>query len=176
MSTLQANADGGFDVVRRRAAPPPSGRVFAYRAGNGDLMLVLVDGDGTVLLFTQKRSNVLPTVGVKNTTWNVTLNRAAGGARAGRHLEQHDPVGRHRRRQLGPPAAFRERRRLRLFGDAGRQQPAGRLHLPPGGDDHGGRRHAVEIREFDTLVLRGMGFSAVVIPSNKSFVFSVNQP
>ena len=34
----------------------------------------------------------------------------------------------------------------------------------------------VNIREFDTLVLRGMGFSAVVIPSNKSFVLSVNQP
>ena len=34
----------------------------------------------------------------------------------------------------------------------------------------------VEIREFDTLVLRGMGFSAVVIPSNKTLVFSVNQP
>jgi len=34
----------------------------------------------------------------------------------------------------------------------------------------------VEIRELDVLVLRGMGFSAVVIPSNKSFVFSVNQP
>ena len=34
----------------------------------------------------------------------------------------------------------------------------------------------VQIREFDTLVLRGMGFSAVAIPSNKSFSFSVNQP
>ena len=34
----------------------------------------------------------------------------------------------------------------------------------------------VQVREFDTLVLRGMGFSAVVIPSNRSFVLSVNQP
>jgi len=34
----------------------------------------------------------------------------------------------------------------------------------------------VQIREFDTLVLRGMGFSAVVIPSTRSLVLSVNQP
>ena len=34
----------------------------------------------------------------------------------------------------------------------------------------------VQVREFDTLGLRGMGFSAVVIPSNKSFILSVNQP
>ena len=34
----------------------------------------------------------------------------------------------------------------------------------------------MQIREFDTLVLRGMGFSAVVIPSNRSLVLSVNQP
>ena len=34
----------------------------------------------------------------------------------------------------------------------------------------------VQVREFDTLALRGMGFAAVVVPSTRSLILSVNQP
>ncbi len=112
-----------------------------------------------------------------NTTWNVTLNAQLAapvsvGISSNTILSVDTAAGSWVRQQHAASDAA-----LDYSGDAGRQQPARRLHLPPGGDDHGGRRQPRwTIREFDTLVLRGMGFSAVVIPSNKSFVFSVNQP
>jgi hypothetical protein len=45
---VRANADGGFDILDA-GSTTPSGRMFGYRAGNGDLLLVLIEDDGRVL-------------------------------------------------------------------------------------------------------------------------------
>jgi len=173
VGTLKANADGGFDSFDPGSATP-SGRAFAYRAGNGDLMLASIDGDGTVLFFTQKRSNVLPTVDVKNTTWNVTLNGQLAsplsvGISSNTILSVDAAAGSWVRQQhVASGADYPETLVANSPRDGYTVRPAATTTAVGGA--------TVEIRELDVLVLRGMGFSAVVIPSNKSFVFSVNQP
>jgi hypothetical protein len=134
LSTLQVNASGGFDSFEP-GSTAVGGRVFAYRAGNGDLMLVAIDTDGSLLLFTKKRTNGLPSVNAMNTTWNVALNAQLAAPAAVGISSNTDPVDRYRGRQLDPPAAFRKRRGARLLRDAVRQHPARRLHLPPRGHD-----------------------------------------
>ena len=175
VNTLRANADGGFDSFDP-GSTTASGRLFAYRAGNGDLMLVSIDGDGTVMLLTQKRTNVLPTVGVRNTTWNVTLNpQLAAPAPVGiasNTIQSVDAAAgswvRQQHSANGADFDYSETLVANNPRDGYAFRPAAATTAVGG--------TPVQIREFDTLVLRGMGFSAVAIPSNKSFSFSVNQP
>jgi hypothetical protein len=116
---------------------------------------------------------VLPTVGVQNTTWNATSTAAGGSAAIG--ISSNTILSVDPPRQLGPPAARARTRALdypeTLFANSPRDgytfRPAATTTAVGG---------AREIREFDTLGLRGMGFSAVVIPSNSRSSFSVNQP
>ena len=173
--TLKANAGGGFDIFDADSATP-SGRVFAYRAGNGDLMLVVVEDDGRVLFLTQKRSNVLPTVGVKTTTWNASLNgMLAAPAPIGissNTIQSVDAAAgswvRQQHSADGAPFDYSET----LFAN----NPRDGYTFRPAATTTAVGGTPVQIREFDTLVLRGMGFSAVVIPSTRSLVLSVNQP
>lgn len=60
---FSSNSAGGFDLVGTDAGGTWTGRAFAFRAGNGDLMLVEVAGNGSVAIFTKKRTLTLPTVG-----------------------------------------------------------------------------------------------------------------
>lgn len=173
--TLKVNAEGGFDIFED-GEPNANGRVFAYRAGNGDLMLLLVEADGRVLLLTQKRSNVLPTVGVKSTFWNVSLNGQLAAPApvnvSSNTIQSIDAAAGSwvRQQHSADGAAFDYPETL--FANNPRDgytfRPAATATTVGGG--------TVQVREFDTLGLRGMGVSAVVIPSTRSLIFSVNQP
>lgn len=71
LPTFSSNSDGGFNM-KSPAWPNDPTRAFAYRAGNGDLMLVLVDGDGGVAVWTKKRSLSLPAVGeIQRGGWSI---------------------------------------------------------------------------------------------------------
>jgi hypothetical protein len=170
---LRANADGGFDSLDP-GSTTAFGRLFAYRAGNGDLMLVSIDGDGTLLVFTQKRTNMLPTLGVTNTTWNVNLNP---------QLAAPAPVGLSSNTIQSVDAAAGSWVRQQHFANGAdysetlfANNPRDGYTFRPAATTTAVGGAPVEIREFDTLGLRGMGFSAVVIPSTKTLAFSVNQP
>ena len=65
--TLVANAQGGFDF--------DGGRVFAYRTGGGELMIVGISPDGAMALGTRKVARSLPTVGDVSRSLNYTLAR-----------------------------------------------------------------------------------------------------
>jgi len=68
--SFQANSDGGFNLVD--TTDNTTSRAFAYRAGNGSLIIVVVDGDGSMTFFTKQRTLSLPTVGtVNNSSWSV---------------------------------------------------------------------------------------------------------
>jgi hypothetical protein len=175
MGTLRANAEGGFDTLDV-GSTTPNGRVFAYRAGNGDLMLVAVEDNGSVLFLTHKRTNVLPTVGVRNTTWNASLNGQLAaplsiGISSNTILSVDPAAGSWVRQQHAAADAALDYPET-LFANSPRD---GFTFRPAAASTTVGGA-AVQIREFDTLGLRGMGFSAVVLPANRSLVLSVNQP
>lgn len=69
--SLRANVDGGFDFGPITGAVD---RVYAYRAGGGELMAVRVSADGGFSLLTRQRREVLPqVVPVTRQRWNVIV-------------------------------------------------------------------------------------------------------
>ena len=80
--TFSSNSAGGFDIVGTDSNGSWTDRAFAYRAGNGDLMMVDVAGDGSVSIWTKKRTLSLPTVGtVQSASWSIrTLSTLVANA------------------------------------------------------------------------------------------------
>lgn len=69
---FSSNSAGGFDLIGSDASGTWTDRAFAYRAGNGDLMIVEVSGDGSVSVFTKKRTLILPAVdSVQSGSWSI---------------------------------------------------------------------------------------------------------
>lgn len=69
---FSSNSAGGFDMASTAVGDVWTDRAFAYRAGNGDLMLVEVAGNGSVSTWTKKRTLSLPAVGtVQSGGWSV---------------------------------------------------------------------------------------------------------
>ena len=64
--------DGGFDVFSTSVGDTWTDRLFAYRAGGGELMLVSAANDHSYKVWTKSRLVALPVVGTVNTGWNVT--------------------------------------------------------------------------------------------------------
>lgn len=70
--TFSSNSAGGFDMASTAVGDVWTDRVFAYRAGNGDLMMLEVAGNGSVSVFTKKRTLSLPTVDtVQSASWSI---------------------------------------------------------------------------------------------------------
>ena len=66
-SQLTAHADGAFILSSTNPADPWSDRVYGYRAGNGELMILSLNAYGEFSFGTRQRSLVLPTVGESST-------------------------------------------------------------------------------------------------------------
>jgi hypothetical protein len=138
-------------------------------------MLVLVEDDGRLLFLTQKRSNALPTVGVKNTTWNASLNGM---------LMAPTPIGISSNTVLSVDTAAGSYVRQQHFADGAfdysetlfANNPRDGYTFRPAAMTTAVGGTPVQVRAFDTLVMRGMGFSAVVIQANRALILSVNQP
>ena len=79
---LSSNSAGGFDISGNDAGNVWSDRVFAYRAGNGDLMMVEIASDGSVSTWTRKRTLSLPSVSTTQAAgWSVrTLSTLVANA------------------------------------------------------------------------------------------------
>ncbi len=175
LSTLRANADGGFDSFDP-GATASSGRAFMYKAGNGDVMVVEVDGDGSLLMFTKQRTVTAPPVGRVSASWNLALNAqllaptalsessnttASVDSTAGSWVRtQHSASG----------SAFDYPETL--FAN----NPRAGFNYRAAATSTAVNGTSVNVREFNVLGLRGMGLNPVVIPSTKSFFFSVDRP
>lgn len=175
LSTLRANADGGFDSFDQ-GATASSGRAFMYKAGNGDVMVVEVDGDGSLFMFTKQRTDTPPPVGRVSTSWNLTLNAqllaTAALSESSNTIASVDSTAgswvRTQHSASGTAFDYPET----LFAN----NPRAGFTYRPAATSTAANGTSVNVREFNVLSLRGMGLSPLVIPSTKSFIVSVNQP
>lgn len=173
LGTFSSNADGGFNVSN--SGDPSVSRAFAYRAGNGDLMAVMVDGDGSVYLFTKMRTLSLPTVGDINpkswsirtrttlladalltnfTTTVMQVDTTTGGVTRTQNLEAGTPNYTETVVQNSPRAGYSYRAAATTT-DA--------------------NNNPVSIRERTSMGLRGMGISVQSVPSQTAFQVTVDQ-
>lgn len=70
--TRSVNSGGGFTNTYSDGNNPD--RIFAYRAGGGEWMLVDIAGGGHFSISTRQRTNDLPTVGAVVSFWNFDVN------------------------------------------------------------------------------------------------------
>jgi hypothetical protein len=169
---FSVNVAGGFD----RAGTDGTDRFFAYRAGNGDLMLVSTSGDGSIGFWTQQRSNALPTVGARSRNWDLSLSSqlvptlsesantiASVDAATGTVL---------RTRLGGNGATWSETLKF--------NNPRDGYNFRPTGTTTDSLGAAVTINEFTSLSMRGMGFSPLKLINGttaaESFLISVSKP
>jgi hypothetical protein len=84
-SAVTVNANGGFNIGSTNPADPWSDRVFAFRAGNGEKLLVVINANGSVAVGTRQRTLALPTVGNTTSVLTATVdpNFVAGDAIGG---------------------------------------------------------------------------------------------
>ena len=171
--SIKANSDGAFDLVDNGAA---DGRVFAYQAGGGELMLVAIDADGSLTMFTKQRTNTLPTVGVVTTSWNVFMSNLltspnAISATSNTILSTDTTAGSWLRTQktVGGTDDHPET----FFANNPRNGYSSRVAATGVTADDGS---TVNVSEITVLGMRGMGRNPLLVPAAKFFLFSVNQP
>lgn len=168
---LTSNASGGFDL----ANGPGNGsdRLFAYRAGNGDLMLVDLAGNGSFGIWTQQRTLTLSAVGSRARSWGMWNNPNQVSTAA---ISTSDFTTTAVDTATGSWTRVAE-------GDGhpetivANQPRAGWLHrvAATAPTNSGG---TVSVLEFHLLSLRGMGISALSIPQlgGGAYFVSVTQP
>ncbi|MCX7275324.1 MAG: hypothetical protein NTV19_19710 [Burkholderiales bacterium] len=69
--SMNVNGAGGFDVVN--ASDSYTDRLFAYRAGGGELMLVALAAGGHITFLTRKVASSLPAIGALSQGWGISL-------------------------------------------------------------------------------------------------------
>ena len=73
LPAFSLNAGGGLNLTSTDPRDPYTDRAFTYRAGSGDLMVVLPGTDGSLLIMSKQRTLALPAVGNVTANWNVDL-------------------------------------------------------------------------------------------------------
>lgn len=171
---LKANSAGGFDVADTGTGSV-FGRAFVYRAGGGELMMAQVAANGGVQMRTHKRVNVLPTVGAVNTSWDLAVTNllASSGivGQSSNTIVSVDTSANSWLRTQKTPGATDDHPET-LFANNPRDGYTFRPASTPTAIDG----TTVTVREWTNLGLRGMGVSALVRPTQKQFMLSVNQP
>jgi hypothetical protein len=176
---LVARADGGFDST----TPGESASfVAAYRAGNGDLMMVQVDGDGSLYALTQQRTVTLPTVGQVNNSWDVGTSNVLAG--------QPITDGANTITSVDAATQSFQRSNVTDFTTNVTRPELVFVNVISGGLARTGYRWrkgetvtnsagaSVNVPEWVGLSLRGMGMNVVAQPSSTSnpYKFSVTKP
>jgi hypothetical protein len=171
-ASVKVNSDGGFDWVDGAEV---LGRVFAYRAGGGELMLIDIAEDGAFSMWTKQRSNALPAVGRVRTTWDLRLTNLMLATTFGESTNTVTAVD---------TATNSFTRLAKTVGGSDEHLEAVLVNSPR--DGYNFRAAAtvtgtdgttvVNVSEWTNLDLRGMGMNALVRPASKQFMFSVQQP
>jgi len=138
--------------------------VFAYRAGNGDLMLIGIANNGSFGLWTPQRTNGLPVLNTRGLTWGIWLNALL---RPTPTFSQSDFDT-----TALDPATMSYTRVSRTDGHSETlsvNQPRNGLYYRAAGTATATigptAGNTVTINEFTSLPLRGMGVSALSMPS-----------
>ena len=78
--SVTVNVAGGFDF---NLSTTEHSRLFAFRAGGGEIMMVGTGADGTFAFGTRRRTNGLPAVAAAFAGWNVGINNVLVGTTYG---------------------------------------------------------------------------------------------
>ena len=175
LPSFQANADGGFDVIDA-GGTTAGGRTFAYKAGNGDLMMLHVDADGSFEVRTKQRTNDLPAVGRVSTGWDFRFTNH--GLATPTVSESTNTV------TATDSAASSYTRLAKTLGATDEHLETVLVNSPRNGYNFRAAATVtgtdgttvVNVAEWTNLVLRGMGLNALLRPAQKQFMFSVQQP
>jgi hypothetical protein len=179
-SGFSANADGAFDLTIDAPGELWTERAFAYRAGNGEMSIVMLGNDGTLHFMTRQRTLTLPAVGDSSKSWNLQINPARIASEAlsanGYEVTSTNPAAASFTRSVTSPSnslSFAQTLSLNDARDGWSHRAAGSTTASDGS--------AVAIREMYSIRL-GVGMSAFWLPAsnvsgtNARFGLSVNQP
>ena len=173
---FSANAAGGFDF-KNTADSTTAGRVFMFRSGGGEPMLVRTDLDGSILFATRKRIITLPTVDTVSSSWSVGLDNQGRAASA---------ITDSKNTILSVDSTAGTWVRANVFNITTGATVNETLAINTPRDGYNNRRAATgvtgsdgsvrTVSEFISLNLRGTGLVPVAFPATSQFVVSVNKP
>jgi hypothetical protein len=176
--TISANPAGGFDVVN--TTDGWRDRLFAYRAGGGELMLVQLAPGGHLGFSTRKVARAMPTVGDISQGWQIRLvpNATPPYYTAPAAISQFestvsalDAANQRFERQAVSDFTANVTRPETVAINAPRD---GYTHrLPASVVDSSGA--TVNVGEWVALQLRGMGLAPVGVASNNNLVLAAAQ-
>jgi hypothetical protein len=170
---FQPNGAAGFDLVD--SAKAVKGRAFLYRGGNGDVMLVRVDSDGSFQLRTKQRTNPLPAVGAVSANWDTYVDNQLVPPSPldafGHTILSVDSVAQSYTRTQKNLVSLIERTET-LFTN----NPRNGYNYRPAGTTTASNGTTVSVNEITTLPMRGMGLGAVLLTRPQLFDFSLAQP
>lgn len=168
---LSPVAGGGFNVVN--STENWTDRLFAYRAASGDLMLVDLAGNGSFSLWTQQRTNGLPAAGSRAVSWGLWTNPSLVSANAPSLSDFTNGAS-----DAGTGSWTRvsnlDGHSETLFAN----NPHAGMTFRAEGTATTTSGSTVVVREFASLPLRGMGLSALSLPSlaGGAYFVSVTPP
>jgi hypothetical protein len=176
---ISSHPDGGFSY--RDTAAGWTDRLFAYRAGGGEMMMVGVALDGSINLWTRKRSSTLPTLPAspRNTFGIYVNNQLAVTALAGGGY-----FGDSSSTVVSVDTAGNSFTRSAVINTTGVTRLE-TLDINAPRDGYNTRRaetvtasdgSSSVVSEFVVLGLRGTGLSAVVVPAINQFVLAIEKP
>ena len=168
---LSVNAAGGFNLVN--TTENWTSRTFAYRAGNGDLMLADISGNGSFALWTQQRSNALPAVASRLVSWGVWTNPSLVSANAP-SLSDFTTTAVDAAAGSWTRVSNLDGHSETLFAN----NPHAGMSFRAEGTATATNGATVVVREFAGLPLRGMGVTALSLPSlsGGAYYLSVTPP
>ena len=162
------NADGSFDFDGSRA--------FAYRAGSGAVMVVVLDADGSLALATPKAARTLPAIGSASRSVNLTINPqfmaplaiSDSESTTVSHAGDGQSYGRNAVIDFATGVTRPETIQINQILDGFIRRVPQQVTASDG--------RASNVSEWVGLTLRGMGFTAVALPSNNNLILSVTKP
>jgi hypothetical protein len=168
-----ASADGGFVSD---GGGGETNRLFAYRGGSGDLMLVAVNSEGAFGFYTPDKPTLPPAMGTTASNWNFDANDqlvplGSGLSQSTNTVTSIDAAAgswTRLQRAIGSTSEYS----TTLFANVPRRGYVFRAAALVTASD--GAR--LQLNEFTFLRMHGMGFSPVVLPGPKTFELSVGQP
>ena len=180
--SIRSNSAGGFDLVGSSGTDNWTDRIAAYRAGNGNLLMLQVAGNGSFNVWTKKKAGDLPAVGtVSSKSWSLyTDSSAIGGTLSTNYSATVTAVD---------AAAGSFTRTVNLADGKADYSETLKINSPrPGYNFRAATSttaasdgRAVKIRERTSMSLQGMGVSVHSVPvqagiAAERFQVTVDQP
>lgn len=171
-----AGGNGGFYVVENGQTTNTTGHLFAFRAGNGHLMLVNVDPDGSIFFGTKQRTLTMPTVDSTTSSLNFYM-QANGQSTAATDINDTKVTQIDANAGSYVRTAFIGTTTERSEGLLINKYNAGFLRRLAGTNVATTSGGTVNVREFVALPLRGMGLTPVALAdttaANAQYVLSI---